>query len=328
MLRVRRSLCLGILLAGLACFGAGAAAQPRPLGKVTVGLGVAKTFSFLPAYVAEDLGTWKKRGLEVEIVAFAGDARLQQGIAAGSVDFALGGVAGSLIAISKGQQTRLVGGLANSVALMGLIAHPDIKSKEDLKGKVVGVTSPNSVTDVLVRYLSKKLTGDAEGGIRRAFLGGFQSQVAALKTGQTVAFTWTLEGIYDAEKQGVGKFLLSFGDEIPDFAFEAVIATRKMIEERPEVVRAFLEGVYEAVAHMKAHKEYTVDLFLKKMDTPKDIGARVWDFDAHKLVDDGLFNDKALTTAAQAIAETGAFAEPPPLSAWVDKRFLPVTWKR
>jgi ABC-type nitrate/sulfonate/bicarbonate transport system substrate-binding protein len=76
MLRVRRSLCLGILLAGLACFGAGAAAQPRPLGKVTVGLGVAKTFSFLPAYVAEDLGTWKKRGLEVEIVAFAGDARL------------------------------------------------------------------------------------------------------------------------------------------------------------------------------------------------------------------------------------------------------------
>ena len=163
------------------------------------------------------------------------------------MDFALGGVAGSLIAISKGQQTRLVGGLANSVALMGLVAHPDIKSKEDLKGKVVGVTSPNSVTDVLVRYLSRKLTGDAENGIRRAFLGGFQSQVAALKTGQTVAFTWTLEGIYDAEKQGVGKFLLSFGDEIPDFAFEAVIATRKMIDERPEVVRAFLEGVYEAV---------------------------------------------------------------------------------
>ena len=79
---------------------------------------------------------------------------------------------------------------------------------------------------------------------------------------------------------------------------------------------------------MKANKDYTVAIFERKMDTPKDIGARVWDFDAHKLVDDGLFNDKALLTAAQAIAETGAFTEPPPLSAWVDKRFLPVTWKR
>ena len=36
----------------------------------------------------------------------------------------------------------------------------------------------------------------------------------------------------------------------------------------------------------------------------------------------------ALPVAAQAVAETGAFATPPPLSDWVDKRFLPVLWKR
>jgi 2-dehydropantoate 2-reductase len=69
-------------------------------------------------------------------------------------------------------------------------------------------------------------------------------------------------------------------------------------------------------------------IFQRKMDTPRDIGARVWDFDAHKLVDDGLFSDTALATAAQAIRETGAITEVPPLSAWVDKRFLPVRWKR
>jgi NitT/TauT family transport system substrate-binding protein len=305
-----------------------AAAQPKPLGKVTVGLGVAKTFTFLPAYVAEDLGAWKKRGLEVEIVPFAGDAKLQQGFAAGSVDFALGGVAGSLVAITKGQETRLVGVLAKSATLMGLVAAPDVRSKEDLKGKIVGVTSPNSVTDILVRYLSKKVTGDAEGGIRRAFLGGFQSQVAALKTGQIQAFTWTLDGIFDVEKQGIGRFLLSFGDEIPDFAFESVIATKRLIEERPEVVRAFLEGVYEAVGHMKANREYTVDIFQRKMDVPRDIGARVFDLDAHALVDDGTFSDKALVAAAKAVVETGAIREVPPLPAWVDKWFLPVRGRR
>jgi NitT/TauT family transport system substrate-binding protein len=305
-----------------------APAGAQNLGKVTLGLSVAKTFEFLPAYAAEDLGTWKKRGLEVSIVSFPGDARLQQAFAAGAIEFGLGSASGGLAAIAKGQETRLIGCISNSVRLMGLVAAPEIKSKEDLKGKTIGATSPNALTDVLVKYLAKKLTGDAETGIRRAHLGGFQNQVAALKTGQTQAFVWTLEGIFEVEKQGIGKFLLSFGDEFPDFTFEVILSTRKLIEEKPDVVRAFLEGWYEAQAHMKADKQYTVDLFERKMETAKDIGGRVWDFDAKWLEDEGVFNDKALMAAAQSLVDTGVIKEIPPIDKWVDKRFLPVRWKK
>jgi ABC-type nitrate/sulfonate/bicarbonate transport system substrate-binding protein len=304
------------------------AAAQSSLGKVTLGLSVAKTFEFLPAHAADDLGTWKKRGLDVTIVAFPGDARLQQAFAAGAIEFGLGSASGSLAAIAKGLDTRLVGAISNSVALMGIVAAPEIRSREDLKGKTVGATSPNALTDILVKYLAKKLTGDAERGIRRAHLGGFQNQVAALKTGQTQGFVWTLEGIFEVEKQGVGKFLLSFGDEFPDFAFEVILTKVEMIEKKPEVVRAFLEGWYEAQAHMKANKQYTVDLFERKMETPKDIGGRVWDFDAKTFVDDGVFSDKALMAAAQSLVDTGVIQEVPPLEKWVDKRFLPIRWKK
>ncbi len=327
MSRTSRSLGMLAVLALLVGLAGPAAAQPS-LGKVTLGLSVAKTFEFLPAYAAEDLGTWKKRGLEVSIVSFPGDARLQQAFAAGAVEFGLGSASGALAAIAKGQEARLVGAISNSVALMGLVAAPDIKSKEDLKGKTVGATSPNALTDILVKYLSKQLTGDAERGIRRAHLGAFQNQVAALKTGQTQAFVWTLDGIFEVEKQGLGKFLLSFGDEFPDFSFEVILTTRKLIDEKPVMVRAFLEGWYEAQAHMKANKQYTVDLFERKMETPKDIGARVWDFDAKRLADDGVFSDKALNAAAQSLVDTEVIKEIPPLDKWVDKRFLPVRWKK
>jgi len=319
---------LATLVVAFVLAGPAAAQAPKPLGKITLGLSIAKTFEFLPAYAAEDLGTWKKRGLEVSIVAFPGDAKLQQAFAAGSIEVGLGSASGSLAAISKGLPTRLVGAISNSVALMGLVVAPEIRSREDLRGKTIGATSPNALTDVLVKYLSKKLTGDPESGIRRAHLGAFQNQVAALKTRQTHGFVWTLEGIFEVEKQGLGKFLLSFGDEFPDFAFEVIIATRKLIEEKPEVVRAFLEGWYEAQARMKADKEYTVALFERKMETPRDIGARVWDFDAKTLVDDGVFNDRALEAVAQSLIDTGVIKEIPPLDSWVDKRFLPVRWKR
>lgn len=323
--RLLVALAVVVLVLGLVAPGW---AQPKSLGKVTLGLSVAKTFEFLPAHAAEDLGTWKKRGLEVAIVAFPGDAKLQQAFAAGAIDFGLASASGSLSAIYKGLETRLVGAISNSVQLMGLVVAPDIRSKEDLRGKTVGATSPNALTDVLVKYLSKKLTGDPERGIRRAHLGGFQNQVAALKTGQTQGFVWTLEGIFEAEKQGVGKFLLSFGDEFPDFAFEVIVATKKMIDERPEVVRAFLEGWYEAQAHMKTNRDYTVSLFERKMETPRDIGARVWEFDRKTLVDDGVFSDPALRAAAQSLIDIDVIKEIPPLEKWVDKRFLPVQWKR
>ena len=329
MSRTIRNLAAVVAVAGLvAGLTAGALGQPKALGKVTLGLSVAKTFEFLPAHAAEDLGTWTKRGLEVSLVAFPGDARLQQAFAAGSVDFGLGSASGALTAIAKGLDTRLVGSISNSVKLMGLVAAPEIKSKEDLKGKTVGATGPNALTDILVKYLSKKLTGDAERGIRRAHLGAFPNQLAALKTGQVQAFVWTLEGIFEVEKQGVGKYLLSFGDEFPDFVFEVIIGTKKMIDEKPEVVRAFLEGWYEAQAHMKADKDYTVALFARKMETPPDIGARVWELDRQTLVDDGVFGDAALRAAAQSLVDTGVLKEIPPLDTWVEKKFLPVQWKK
>ena len=327
MSRTIRSLWLLVAVVVVAGLAGPVGAQPS-LGKVTLGLSVAKTFEFLPAYAAEDLGTWKKRGLEVAIVAFPGDARLQQAFAANAVEFGLGSATGALSAIAKGLDTRLVGSISNSVKLMGLVASPEIKSREDLKGKTIGATSPNALTDVLVKYLSKSLTGDAERGIRRAHLGGFQNQVAALKTGQTQAFVWTLEGIFEVEKQGVGKYLLSFGDEFPDFVFEVILAKLEVIEKKPDVVRAFLEGWYEAQAHMKGNKQYTVDLFERKMETPKDIGARVWDLDRQTFVDDGVFSDKGLMAAGQSLVDTGVIKEVPGLEKWVDKRFLPVRWKK
>src|SRR5262249_60272662 len=113
-----------------------------------------------------------------------------------------------------------------------------------------------------------------------------------------------------------------------DFAFEGIIATQKLITERPDAVRAVLDGWYEAQAHLKANKEYAVALFEKKMEIPKDIGARVWDLGAKAGVDDGTCTDKGLQAAAQFMLDSGVIKEVPPMDAWLDKRFLPVHWRK
>ncbi len=302
-----------------------APAASQNLGKITVGLAVAKTFEFLPAYAAEEMGVWKRRGLDVEITTFAGDARLMQAFAAGGADVGLTAISGLVSAAEKGGlDARMVAAISNSVQLMGLAVHPSIVSTADLRGKTLGATSPNAITDVLIKYLSKQLTGDPEQGIKRAHLGAYENQVAALKTGQTQGFVWTLDVVFLAEKQGVGKYLLSFGDEFPDYTFETVVASKHLIDQRPEALRAFLEGFYEALARIKTDKDYTVDLFERKMEVPKDVGARVWEVDAKALVEDGAVSEKALQTALQSLVEAGVISQAPPRDRWLDARFVPV----
>jgi NitT/TauT family transport system substrate-binding protein len=315
---------LGVAVILVVCISAERASSQASLGKITLGLAVAQTFEYLPAHAAEDLGTWKKRGLEVSLVAFPGEARLLQAFAAQGIDIGLGSASGGLLAVSRGQDIRLVGAISNTISL-SLVVGPEIKTRDDLKGKVIGATSANAPTDVLVQKLAKSLTGSTD-GIKRAYLGGFQNQVAALKTHQTQGFVWTLDGIFEVEKQGLGHLLLNFGDELPDFAFETIMTTPKMITGRPDAVRAFLEGWYEAQAHCQANKEYTVALFEKTMETGRDIGGRVWDLGAKAWVDTGVFSDKGLQAAGQFMVDSGLIKQVPPVDTWVDKRFLPVRW--
>jgi len=81
----RREALLGLALA--AAWGAEPAAAAD---KVRVGKAAANAWTFSSLEVGKEAGVFAKNGLDVDIVALAGDAKLQQAMAAGSLDFALG----------------------------------------------------------------------------------------------------------------------------------------------------------------------------------------------------------------------------------------------
>src|SRR4051812_22320853 len=58
--------------------------------KVRVGKAVAEAFSFVPPDVGVSAGIFQKNNIDPELIAFAGDARMQQAAAADSIDLLLG----------------------------------------------------------------------------------------------------------------------------------------------------------------------------------------------------------------------------------------------
>src|SRR5437588_9425924 len=83
--RLRAAASLGLLaLAALLAQPAGAAEKLR------VGKAVPEAFSFVPLDVGMRQGLFAKHGLEIESIAFAGDARMQQAMASDSLVIRLG----------------------------------------------------------------------------------------------------------------------------------------------------------------------------------------------------------------------------------------------
>src|ERR1700683_114878 len=72
-----------------------------------VGKAQAKQFAFIPADIGINAGIFKKHGLDLDISAFAGDAKMTQALTAGSLDVALGGCP-SFQAIAKGAPMKAV----------------------------------------------------------------------------------------------------------------------------------------------------------------------------------------------------------------------------
>src|SRR4051794_6217839 len=150
--------------------------------KLRVGKAVPEAFSFVPLDVGMRKGFFARNGLEIESIAFAGDARMQQAMASDSLDIALG--SGPAMAfIVKGSPIKGVAAMAGPPLLLAIVVRPDgPKTAADLKGKKVSVSTAGSLTYWLVSETSRR-QGWGPKGIDIAPMGAMPGQIAAMKRG-------------------------------------------------------------------------------------------------------------------------------------------------
>jgi NitT/TauT family transport system substrate-binding protein len=146
-------------------------AAPARAETLRVGKAVGVAFSFVPLDVGIRQGLFAQNGIEVESTTFAGDARLQQAMAADGIDIALGSGPGMAF-VAKGSPIKAVAAMAGAPLLLSLIVRPDgPRSVAELKGKTVSVSSAGSLTYWLVSETSR-LQGWGPGGDRSPAGGG------------------------------------------------------------------------------------------------------------------------------------------------------------
>jgi len=294
----------------------GAAAE-----KLRVGKAVPEAFSFVPLDVGIRKGFFAKNGLEIESIAFTGDARMQQAMASDSLDIALG--SGPAMAfIVKGAPIKAVAAMAGPPLLLAIVVRPDgPKTVADLKGKKVSVSTAGSLTYWLVSETARR-QGWGPKGIDIAPMGAMPGQIAALNRGDIDGAITDIGNGFELEKRGQGRILVRF-TEIKDFHIHVIFATNKLIAERPQAVRAFLKGWFEAIAFMRANKAETVAIANEVTGKDEAINSRVYDELMPMFSDDGKFNAAALATLAKSYVELQLLPSEPEMKQLYTEAFLP-----
>jgi len=316
--RMRMAATLGRMALALAAL----LAQPAGAAeKLRVGKAVPEAFSFVPLDLGMRQGLFAKHGLEIESIAFAGDARMQQAMASDSLDIALG--SGPAMAfIAKGAPIKAVAAMAGPPLLLAIVVRPDgPKTVAELKGKTVSASTAGSLTYWLVSETSRR-QGWGPNGINIAPMGAMPGQLAALKRGDIQGAIMDIGNAFDLEKKGEGRILVRFTD-IKDFHIHIVFATNKLIADKPNAVRDFLAGWFETIAVMRKNKAETVKIAMEVTAKDEDITSRSYDELMPMFSDTGKFDAKALETLQKSYVELKLLPSEPDMAQLYTEAFLP-----
>lgn len=137
--------------------------------------------------IAKEIGAYKKRGLDAEVVYIGSTTLSATALLSGHTQTGMVAGNGVVNTAVAGGEMVLVAGFVN-VLDYELVAQPSINSAEALKGKSVGISRFGSVTDVAARAFLAELRLRPGEDVTLRQVGGAAERAAAFTQGAVAAF--------------------------------------------------------------------------------------------------------------------------------------------
>jgi NitT/TauT family transport system substrate-binding protein len=208
----------------------------------------------------------KNQGLKIEISQFKDDQLALKSLIAGELDSFEGGPQGVFAADAKGADVKLLG-CHWIVVPHGIYANEKIAKVQDLKGKQIAVSAPNSMPDMLARSALAKF-GVADTEVKLAAIGGDNDRYQALIGGVVDAAVISNE--YQPVAPKNVHLLVAGRDAVPNFLRVCMISTAKKLAERGDDAVKFLAAEMTALRYALSHREETIALTRQIINAKSD----------------------------------------------------------
>jgi NitT/TauT family transport system substrate-binding protein len=231
-------------------------------------------------FYAEDLGLFKKAGLDVTVSVIANGAAVSAAVLGGTFDIAQSNVPTLATAHEKGLPFVIVApaGLYSSKAptsVCGVAKNSPIKSAKDLAGKTIGVTGLLNITQVAANAWLEK-NGVDTSTVKYVEV-PFSGIAPALEAGRLDMGVLVDPFLQEALNAGQTRVLADCYDAVaPTFLVGAFFSTSDYAKAHPDVVKKFVAVMAEAARWANAHQRESAQILEKwTKSTPVPGMARV-----------------------------------------------------
>lgn len=205
-----------------------------------------------PLWIAAEASAFKKHGLDVTLVYIPSAPHVVRVMLAGESQISFNGGAPVVSANLSGADLVFVGGAANVPAFY-LMALPEIKRVQDLKGKTVGVTRFGSSTDFTMRYILKAQGLEPDKDVTILQIGGMPELAVALSKRAIVAAPFSSPTNLRARKIGA-EVLVDVAKTGVSFPHSGIVTTRSFLAAHRNVTLEFIKAYSEGIQQMLADK--------------------------------------------------------------------------
>jgi len=256
----------------------------------------SKSLTWFPAHLTREKGFYRAEGLDVDFVVMKPQVALQA-LTSGDVDYttALGS---TMRAGVRGLPLRVVMTIADK-PLFALMVRPEINSVEELKGKLLGISSFGASSDTLGRAILRRYKLTPNQDVKILALGGGTNRLAAMKSGAIDAAL--IEAPYNVmlERDGFRKILF-VGDLIPS-PLAGFGTTLGKIRKQPDEIQRLVRATLRGIRYAKTNRQESVKAIMKWAEMDQPLAEGSFDMAVTSWSDSGVANPQGVQIAMEEI---------------------------
>jgi ABC-type nitrate/sulfonate/bicarbonate transport system substrate-binding protein len=240
--------------------------------------------------IAQKQGYLREEGLDVQLLSIRGEIAIRTTLA-GDVDFFTN--AGSALAAAVRAVPVKIVTIFQDKPSWDLIAQPEIKSVNQLRGKTIAIMSPEGSLAVVAREILRRNGIDPAKDVNLVVMGGDAIRFPALQTKAIQATLFNTGMSIRAQREGFTK-LATAGDYAN--IIEGGLATANdKLAKNPEKLFRFIRAALKGLNYFVDKRDAATTTMMEAMKLKdRDLAGAIYDLQSKLALRDGYSDDKVL----------------------------------
>src|SRR5438309_1650505 len=272
---------------------------------------------FAPLALAEKKGFFREDGLQGEVIRINPTVALAA-LVSGELDYWTV-IGNSVAAAIQGVPLRVLACYVPG-SPSALIARPEFKSVQELRGKTVGLNTSGGALESTARLIFKHFGLDPDKEIKFLALGTSERRLSAMKQGLTAATMGSPPLDYLGKKMGF--VVLARAHELFSYPTSGVVASVKKIKEKPDEIKRVIKAGIKANRYIRQNREGTIESMTEWTKADKEMATAGYESVLKLFNDDGSVPEKGMLLVIDELKKLGKVEREISLSEVADLSIL------